>query len=67
MCICDGVGPSDGLFPLQDVNKNEYLTLIKYQTLLKCKHYIFCIVTEHLWQWSLANKKVVHAECENCP
>ena len=41
--IGDGVGPSDGLFPLQDVNKNEYLILIKYQTLLKSKHNLFCL------------------------
>ena len=48
MRICDGVGPSDGLFPLQDVNKNEYLILIKYQTLLKSKHYIFCLTETHV-------------------
>ena len=35
--ICDGVDPSDGLFPLQDVKENEDLILIKYQIPLKSK------------------------------
>jgi len=41
--MCDGVGPSDGLFPWQDVNKNEDLILIKYQTPLKSKQHLFCL------------------------
>ena len=56
--IYDGYGSSDRLFPCQDVNKNEDLILIKYQSRLKVNITYFVYVYPNGSLFGLQNDKI---------